>query len=104
MIRDTAFFDYHEANAEKIFAIAKRNYSEFEEKGTVIILRQLENNNSKLEDWQIIFKPISILPNMLSDWKEAGLQDLIIKYNPETSVICTFLYPNGVHNSYHFSI
>lgn len=93
-----------EANAERIIAIAKRSYSEFEEKGTVIILRQSENNNSNLEDWQMVFKPISILPNMVSDWKEAGLQDLIIKYNPETSVICTFLYPNGAHTSYHFSV
>jgi hypothetical protein len=92
-----------EANAERIIAIAKRGYSEFEEKGTVILLRQLENNSSSLEDWQIVFKPMSLLPNMVSDWKEAGLQDLIIKYNPETSVICTFLYPNGVHTSYHFS-
>ena len=92
-----------EANAERIIAMAKRGYTEFEEKGTVVILRQLENNTTELEDWQIVFKPMALLPNVISDWKEAGLQDLIIKYNPESSVICTFLYPNGAHSSYHFS-
>ena len=92
-----------EANSERIIAIAKRGYTEFVEKGTVVLLRQLEENTDKLEDWQIKFKPMSLLPNTISDWKEAGLQDLIIKYNPEVSVICTFLYPNGAHTSYHFS-
>ena len=92
-----------EANADRIIAIAKRGYTEFEEKGTVVILRQLENNTTALEDWQIVYKPMALLPNVISDWKESGLQDLIIKYNPEISVICTFLYPNGAHTSYHFS-
>lgn len=92
-----------EANAEKIIAIAKKGYQDFAEKGTVVILKQLDNNSSDLEDWQIVYKPMSLLPNVVSDWKEAGLQDLIIKYNPEVSVICTFLYPNGAHTSYHFS-
>jgi len=92
-----------EANAKKIIAIAKRGYKDFAEKGTVVILKQLENNSSTLEDWQIVYKPMSLLPNVVSDWKEAGLQELIIKYNPEVSVICTFLYPNGTHASYHFS-
>ncbi|HHP7229836.1 MAG TPA: hypothetical protein ACFCUY_03130 [Xenococcaceae cyanobacterium] len=92
-----------EANTERIVAIAKRGYTEFKEKGTVVILRQLENNTTALEDWQIVYKPMVVLPNMVSDWKESGLQELIIKYNPEISVICTFLYPNGAHTSYHFS-
>ena len=93
-----------ETNSEKIVAIAKRGYSEFGEKGTVVLLRQLEDNTSTLEDWQITYRPITLIPNMISDWKEAGLQDLIIRYNPEVSVLCTFLYPNGVHTSYHFSM
>ena len=92
-----------EANAERIIAIAKKGYQDFGEKGTVVILKQLTNNSSNVEDWQIVYKPMSLLPNVVSDWKEAGLQDLIIKYNPEVSVICTFLYPNGAHTSYHFS-
>lgn len=92
-----------EANAEKVVAIAKRGYKDFAEKGSVVILKQLENNSATLEDWQIVYKPMSLLPNVVSDWKEAGLQELIIKYNPEVSVICTFLYPNGSHTSYHFS-
>ena len=92
-----------EANATKFGAIAYRGYKEFKEKGTLIILRQLENNSAVLEDWQIKFKPMHLIDTMVSDWKEAGLQDLIIKYNPEFSVICTFLYPNGAHASYHFS-
>ena len=92
-----------EANSERIIAIAKKGYSDFMAKGTVILLRQLENNTSDLEDWQITYKPINFIPNMVSDWKESGLQELIIKYNPEVSVICTFLYPNGAHTSYHFS-
>ena len=93
-----------EANAEKFAAVAIRGYTEFQEKGVLIILRQLENNSTQLEDWQIVYKPISLLANMISDWKESGLQDLIIKYNPDVSAICTFLYPNGTHSSYHFSI
>ncbi len=92
-----------EANADRIIGSAKRGYREFEEKGTVVILRQLENNTTALEDWQIVYKPMALLPNVISDWKESGLQELIIKYNPEISVICTFLYPNGAHTSYHFS-
>lgn len=93
-----------EANADKFTAVAKRGYTEFQEKGTLVILRQLENNSTNLEDWQIVYKPISLLHFMISDWKEVGLQELIIKYNPETSAICTFLYPSGVHTSYFFSI
>jgi hypothetical protein len=27
---------------------------------------------------------------------------MIIRYNPDVSVVCTFLYPNGAHTSYHF--
>ncbi len=92
-----------EANCDRIVAVAKRGYSEFQEKGTAVILRQLENNTTDLEDWQIVYKPMALLPNVISDWKESGLQELIIKYNPEISVICTFLYPNGAHTSYHFS-
>lgn len=93
-----------EANADQFAVVAKKGYVEFQEKGTLIILRQLENNSTNLEDWQIIYKPISLLSSMISDWKEAGLQDLIIKYNPQTSAICTFLYPNGAHTSYLFSV
>ncbi len=93
-----------EANADRFAAVAQRGYTEFQEKGTLVILRQLENNSTALEDWQIVYKPISLLTSMISDWKEAGLQELIIKYNPEASAICTFLYPNGAHTSYHFSI
>ena len=93
-----------EANSERIIAIAKKGYADFNEKGTVVLLRQLENNSSELEDWQFTYRPISILPNVISDWKEAGLQNLIIRYNPDVSVLCTFLYPNGAHASYHFSI
>ena len=93
-----------EANADQFAAVAKRGYTEFQEKGTLVILRQLENNSADLEAWQIVYKPMSLLSSMISDWKEAGLQELIIKYNPETSAICTFLYPNGAHTSYHFSI
>jgi hypothetical protein len=92
-----------ETNSERIIAIAKKGYTEFLEKGTVILLRQLEGNTDKLEDWQFTYRPISLIPNVISDWKEAGLQDLIIRYNPDVSVICTFLYPNGSHTSYHFS-
>ena len=92
-----------EENSDRIITLAQKGYSEFSEKGTVILLRQLEENKINLENWQITYKPMSLLPNMISDWKESGLQDLIIKYNPDVSVICTFLYPNGAHTSYHFS-
>ena len=92
-----------EANSTQIIAIAQKGYADFKEKGTVVVLRQSEDNNSSLEGWQINYKPMSLIPNMISDWKEAGLQDLIIRYNPDVSVICTFLYPNGAHTSYHFS-
>jgi len=69
-----------------------------------VLLRQFENETPTLEDWQIKYKPISMLGETISDWKESGLQELIIKYNPDTSVICTFLYPDGTHTSYHFSL
>ncbi|PSO56794.1 MAG: hypothetical protein BRC40_13105 [Cyanobacteria bacterium QH_8_48_120] len=92
-----------EANANYLGAIAYRGYRQFEEKGTLILLRQLSNEGTGLEDWQVKFRPITYIDSMVSDWKEAGLQDLVIKYNPEVSVICTFLYPNGAHSSYHFS-
>ena len=92
-----------ETNSARIIAIAKKGYTEFGEKGTVVLLRQLKDNSTNLEDWQFTYRPISILPNVISDWKEAGLQDLIIRYNPDVSVLCTFLYPNGAHASYHFS-
>lgn len=93
-----------EANASKIAGVARDGYRIFAEKGTIVLLRQFENDNLLLEDWQVKYKPISMLANTISDWKESGLQDLIIKYNPETSVICTFLYPDGSHTSYHFSL
>ena len=92
-----------EANTEKIATIAKDGYRIFQEKGTIILLRQLKNENLLLEDWQVKYKPASMLANTISDWKESGLQELIIRYNPEVSVICTFLYPDGSHTSYHFS-
>lgn len=92
-----------EANSEQIIALAHKGYTEFSEKGTIILLRQLKENKIDLENWQITYKPMSLVSNMISDWKESGLQDLIIKYNPDISVICTFLYPNGAHTSYHFS-
>lgn len=92
-----------ENNSDRIIAAAKKGYSEFAEKGTVILLRQLNDNQNSLENWQIKYQPMSLIGNMVSDWKEAGLQDLIIKYNPHVSVVCTFLYPNGAHTSYHFS-
>lgn len=93
-----------EANADQIAEIARQGSRIFQEKGTIVILRQLNNDNLILEDWQIKFKPISLIANTISDWKESGLQEMIIKYNPEMSVICTFLYPDGSHTSYHFSI
>ncbi len=91
-----------EANADYLGAIAYKGYCQFKEKGTLILLRQLENEGTSLEDWQLMYKPMSLIPLMLSDWKEAGLQEMIVKYNPEVSVICTFLYPNGNHTSYLF--
>ncbi|MEL6581776.1 MAG: hypothetical protein AAFQ14_18685 [Cyanobacteria bacterium J06621_12] len=93
-----------EANGAKIAGVARDGYRIFDEKGTIVLLRQFENENLELADWQIKYKPISMLAETISDWKESGLQDLIIKYNPETSVICTFLYPDGTHTSYHFSL
>ena len=92
-----------EDNSDRIIAAARKGYSDFTEKGTVILLRQLNNEQSDLENWQISYRPMSLIGNMISDWKEAGLQELIIKYNPHVSVVCTFLYPNGSHTSYHFS-
>jgi hypothetical protein len=92
-----------EHNAELLGKLAYQGYKNFEEKGTLIILRQLEKNSTTLEDWQLKYRTLGQLSSMVSDWKESGLQELIIKYNPETSVICTFLYPNGAHISYHFS-
>ncbi|QDZ39222.1 hypothetical protein FRE64_04315 [Euhalothece natronophila Z-M001] len=91
-----------EANADYIGAVAYKYYCEFQEKGTLVILRQLENEGTDLEEWQLMYKPINLLPLMISDWKEAGLQDMIVKYNPDISVVCTFLYPNGTHTSYLF--
>ena len=92
-----------EANADYLGRIAYRGYQTFQEKGTLIVLRQIDNDSTALEDWQVKFKPMGLIANLLSDWKEAGLQDLIIRYNPEVSVVCTFLYPNGAHTSYHFA-
>ena len=92
-----------EANADYFGAVAYRGYQTFQEKGTLIILRQLENDGAVLQDWQVKFKPMGLISNLLSDWKESGLQELIIRYNPEVSVVCTFLYPNGAHTSYHFA-
>lgn len=91
-----------EANADYLGAVAYKYYCEFQEKGTLVILRQLENEGTALEEWQLMYKPIKLLPLMISDWKEAGLQDMIVKFNPEVSVVCTFLYPNGAHSSYLF--
>ncbi|GAB4543435.1 MAG: hypothetical protein Tsb0014_37010 [Pleurocapsa sp.] len=93
-----------EVNADKIIEIARQGYRIFNEKGTIVILRQFNNETPELEEWQIKYKPLSILANTISDWQESGLQNLLIKYNPEVSVICTFLYPDGAHSSYHFSI
>ena len=93
-----------EANGLKIAGVARDGYRIFDEKGTIVLLRQFENENLLLEDWQVKYKPISMLAETISDWKESGLQELIIKYNPETSAICTFLYPDGTHTSYHFSL
>ena len=93
-----------EVNGAKIAGVARDGYRIFDEKGTIVLLRQFENENLTLEDWQIKYKPISMLSETISDWKESGLQELIVKYNPEISVICTFLYPDGAHTSYHFSL
>jgi hypothetical protein len=91
-----------EANADYLGAVAYKYYCEFQEKGTLVLLRQLENEGTHLEEWQLMYKPITLIPLMLSDWKEAGIQEMIVKYNPEVSVVCTFLYPNGTHTSYLF--
>ena len=93
-----------EANGSKIAGVARDGYRIFAEKGTIVLLRQLQNDNVLLEDWQIKYKPISMLANTISDWQESGLQELLIKYNPESSVVCTFLYPDGSHTSYHFAL
>lgn len=91
-----------EANALKICEVSDRGYADTGEKGTVLLLRQLEGNSAELEDWQFQYRPVSRLDDTLSDWKEMQLQDMIIRYNPDVSVVCTFLYPNGSHTSYHF--
>ncbi|NEP90661.1 MAG: hypothetical protein F6K18_29725 [Okeania sp. SIO2C2] len=93
-----------EANAEKIAAIAHQGYQLLSEKGTVIIFRQLEENSTVLADWQVKFKPMSQIGTMISDWQQAGLGNLIDNYNPKVAVVCTFLYPNGSHTSYHFQM
>ena len=97
-------FSVIEANAERIGAVARSGYDTTNEKGTVVIFRQQENNTYDLEDWQIKYRPISQIEALISDWKAVGLQDMLIRYNPEVSVVCTFLYPNGAHTSYHFAI
>ena len=91
-----------EANANYLGAVAYKGYCEFGEKGALIVLRQLESSGTELEDWQLIYKPVGLVPSMVSDWKESGLQEMLVKYNPDVSVVCTFLYPNGAHSSYHF--
>ncbi|TVR07351.1 MAG: hypothetical protein EA395_13010 [Phormidium sp. GEM2.Bin31] len=91
-----------EANVLKIAEVADRGHQDSGEKGTVVLLRQLEDNSPNLEDWQFKYRPISRLDDMLSDWKQGKLQEMIIRYNPEVSIVCTFLYPNGAHSSYHF--
>lgn len=91
-----------EANADQISEIGDRGYKQSGEKGTVVLLRQLENNSTKLEEWQFQYRPMSSLDSMLSDWKQMKLQEMLISYNPDVSVVCTFLYPNGTHTSYHF--
>lgn len=92
-----------EANAVKICQVCDRGYQLTGEKGTVVVLRQLENLTPDLEDWQLQYRPMSRLDDILSDWKQTPLQEMIIRYNPEVSVVCTFLYPNGTHSSYHFA-
>ena len=91
-----------EANALKICQVCDQGYQTLGEKGTVIVLRQLENPALELEDWQVKYRPLSRIDDILSDWKQTPLQDMIIRYNPDVSVVCTFLYPNGAHISYHF--
>lgn len=93
-----------EANAEKIAAIAHQGYKLLSEKGTVIIFRQLEENSTVLAEWQVKFKPMSQIGTMISDWQQMGLEKLMNNYNPEVAVVCTFLYPNGSHISYHFQM
>jgi len=93
-----------EENAERIVAIASQGYQQLSEKGTVIIFRQLEENSMVLADWQIKFKPMSQIETMISDWQQVGLGNLVNNYNPEVAVVCTFLYPNGSHTSYHFEM
>ena len=92
-----------EANAPKICQLGDSGYKATGEKGTIVLLRQLENNSTVLEDWQFKSRPVSTIDDILSDWKQTKLQEMIIRYNPEVSVVCTFLYPNGTHTSYHFS-
>lgn len=91
-----------EANAVEICTTSDRGYAETGEKGTVLVLRQLEDNSPDLEDWQLQYRPVSRLDDTLSDWKTTKLQDMVIRYNPDMSVVCTFLYPDGKHASYHF--
>jgi hypothetical protein len=92
-----------EANALKISQVADGGYEATGEKGTVVLLRQLENNSTALADWQFKYRPVSRMDDMLSDWKQTKLQEMLVRYNPEVSVVCTFLYPDGTHTSYHFS-
>jgi len=92
-----------EANVLKICELADSGYKVTGEKGTVVLLRQLDNNSTTLEDWQFKYRTVSTIDDILSDWKQTKLQEMIIRYNPEVSVVCTFLYPNGTHTSYHFS-
>lgn len=92
-----------ESNAEAIALAAYRGFIQFGEKGTVVLLRQNTNDAPELATWQIRYQPLSKIENMLSDWRESGLQDMLVRYNPITSVVCTFLYPNGQHSSFHFA-
>ncbi len=91
-------------NAEKITTNASEWAKQIAEKATVIILRKLEENSTVLADWQVKFKPISQIPSIITDWQQMGLEKLINNYNPEVAVVCTFLYPNGSHTSYHFEM
>ncbi|MGD1902598.1 MAG: hypothetical protein ACFB9N_10215 [Geitlerinemataceae cyanobacterium] len=92
-----------ESNAEAISLAAYRGFMEFGEKGTVVLLRQNENDDKELATWQIRYKPLGQIESMLSDWRESGLQEMLVRYNPMTSVVCTFLYPDGKHSSFHFA-
>lgn len=74
-----------EANALKICQVCDQGYQAFGEKGTVIVLRQLENPSLALEDWQVKYRPLSRIDDILSDWKQTPLQDMIIRYNPDVS-------------------